>query len=52
MRNAESARVHIIAAQAAPHRKELELRSAKNLAALIKDRTLKQTILNEISRAE
>ena len=34
-KNAESARAHIEAAKAAPHRKELELNQAENFARLI-----------------
>ena len=50
-KNAESARAHIQAAKAAPHRKELELNQAENFARLIQDSSLRETVLAEIKAA-
>ena len=49
--NAQSARAHIRAAQAAPNRKDLELTQAENFARLISDNTLRQDIEREIRSA-
>ena len=50
-KNAESAYVHIQAAKAAPHRKELELNQAENFARLIQDPVLREKVLSDIKAA-
>ena len=50
-RNAENARRHIGAAQAAPHRKDLELTQAEALARLIADPMLRADVMREIEEA-
>ena len=50
-RNAQSARVHIHAAEAAPYRKELELNQADNFARLIQDSSLRREVEDEIRAA-
>jgi hypothetical protein len=51
LRNEQSALVHIQAAKAAPHRKELELNQAENFVRLIMDRTIHQRLTEEILKA-
>lgn len=51
VRIAQTARVHIIAAKAAPHRDVQELTQAENHARLIEDRELKEAVLKEIRKA-
>lgn len=51
LRIAQTARVHIIAAKAAPHRNEQELTQAENHARLIEDRNIRETVLKEIRKA-
>lgn len=51
VRIAQTARVHIIAAKAAPHRDAQELTQAENHARLIENRELRETVLKEIRKA-
>jgi hypothetical protein len=49
--NAQSARAYIDAAKAAPHRKELELNQAESFAREIRNISLRQQVMDEITRA-
>jgi hypothetical protein len=48
---ADKARVHIIAAEAAPRRADFELTQAENFARLIRDGRLRDTVRREIRKA-